>query len=67
MIFDGASSHLDYILVEEAKNHDIILYYLPSNTTHEHQPLDKSVNKSLEHNRHQEAMLYMYHIDLLDA
>lgn len=60
LIFDGASSHLDYTIVEEADKHDIVLYCLPSNTTHELQPLDKSVNKSFEHHWDQEAMTYMY-------
>lgn len=46
LIFDGAFSHLDYTIVEEADKLDIVLYCLPSNTTHELQPLDKSVNKS---------------------
>lgn len=60
LIFDGASSHLDYTIVEEADRHDIVLYCLPSNTTHELQPLDKSVNKSFEHYWDQEVLRYMY-------
>lgn len=60
LIFDGASSHLDYTIVEEADKLDIVLYCLPSNTTHELQPLDKSVNKSFDHHWDQEAMRYMY-------
>lgn len=43
LIFDGAKCHLDYRIVEEAEKHNIILYCLPSNTTHELQPFDKSV------------------------
>lgn len=61
LIFDGASSHLDFTVVEEADTHNIILYCLPSNTTHELQPLDKSVNKSFEHHWDQEVMKYVYH------
>lgn len=60
LIFDGASSHLDYTIVEEADRHDIVLYCIPSNTTHELQPLDKSVNKSFEHYWDQEVLRYMY-------
>lgn len=48
LIFDGASCHLDYDIVDAAEKNGIILYCLPSNTTHELQPLDKSVNKSFE-------------------
>lgn len=58
--FDGASSQLDYTIVEEADCHDIVLYCLPSNTTHELQPLYKSVNKSFEHYWDQEILRYMY-------
>lgn len=60
LIFDGASSHLDYRIVEKADEHNIELYCLPSNTTHELQPLDKSVNKSYEHHWDQELLLYNY-------
>lgn len=48
LIFDGASSHLDANIVEAADKHGIILYCLPSNTTHELQPMDKAVFKSFE-------------------
>lgn len=42
VIFDGASSHLDYTTVEKADRHNtrIFLYCLPSTVTHELQPLD---------------------------
>ncbi|XP_076824884.1 uncharacterized protein LOC143470554 [Clavelina lepadiformis] len=49
LIFDGASSHLHPQIVDAAVAHDIVLFCLPSNTTHELQPLDKSVFKSFEH------------------
>ncbi|KAJ4439773.1 hypothetical protein ANN_07901 [Periplaneta americana] len=42
-IFDGAKSHLDANIVDIADEHDIILFCLPSNCTHELQPLDKTV------------------------
>ncbi|XP_034825562.2 uncharacterized protein [Maniola hyperantus] len=61
LIFDGASCHLDYDIVDAAEKYDIILYCLPSNTTHELQPLDKSVNKSFENFWDQEVVKFMYH------
>lgn len=60
LIFDGASSHLDARIVDAAEEHEIVLYCLPSNTTHELQPLDKSVNKSYEHHWDEEVLLYAY-------
>ncbi|KAK9679761.1 DDE superfamily endonuclease [Popillia japonica] len=48
LIFDGAKSHLDISIVEAADNFGIALFCLPSNTTHELQPLDKAVFKSYE-------------------
>ncbi|XP_039760048.1 uncharacterized protein LOC120633772 [Pararge aegeria] len=60
LIFDGASSHLDARIVDAADVHNIVLYCLPSNTTHELQPLDKSVNKSFEHFWDEEVLLYAY-------
>ncbi|CAG5055326.1 unnamed protein product [Parnassius apollo] len=35
LIFDGAKCRLDFRIVEEAEKNDIVLYCLPSNTTHE--------------------------------
>lgn len=49
LIFDGATSHLDANIVDAAEKHQVILLCLPSNTTHELQPLDKSVFRSFEH------------------
>ncbi|KAJ2952374.1 hypothetical protein O0L34_g4658 [Tuta absoluta] len=48
LIFDGAKCHLDFRIAEEAERHDIVLYCLPSNTTHELQPLDKACYKPFE-------------------
>ncbi|KAJ8937876.1 hypothetical protein NQ314_011679 [Rhamnusium bicolor] len=48
LIFDGAACHLDYEIVEAADQHAIKLLCLPNNTTHELQPLDKSVYRSFE-------------------
>lgn len=60
LIFDGASSHLDIRIVDAADENNVVLYCLPSNTTHELQPLDKSVNKSYEHYWDEEVLLYSY-------
>lgn len=49
LIFDGASSHIDPSIVDVADQHDIVCMCLPSNTTHELQPLDKAVFKAFEH------------------
>lgn len=43
VIIDGAKCHLDYSIVEAADDMGVTLLCLPSNTTHELQPLDKSV------------------------
>jgi hypothetical protein len=58
LIFDGASSHLDYTIVEAADEHMITLFCLPSNTTHELQPLDKAVYRSLESNWDTQLLRY---------
>ncbi|KAJ8945036.1 hypothetical protein NQ318_019031 [Aromia moschata] len=49
LVIDGASCHLDVSIVQEAEKWDVSLYCLPSNTTHELQPLDKAVFRSFEH------------------
>lgn len=58
LIFDGAKSHLDYEIVTTAERYDILLYCLPSNTTHELQPMDKAVFKPFEEFWDQEVQLY---------
>ena len=58
LIFDGASSHLHPEIVEVATANDIILLCLPSNTTHELQPLDKSIFRSFEHYWDTEVLKY---------
>lgn len=58
LVFDGAASHLDYTIVEAADKHDIVLYCLSSNTTHELQPLNKSVYRSFEHHWDLEFLKY---------
>ncbi|XP_074032075.1 uncharacterized protein [Leptinotarsa decemlineata] len=58
LIFDGAACHLDLSIVEVADSLDIALYCLPSNTTHELQPLDKAVYRSFEHHWDSEVLLF---------
>lgn len=58
LIFDGASSHLDYSIVQVADELNITLYCLPSNTTHELQPMDKAVFRSFEHYWDDEVLKY---------
>ena len=43
LVFDKVTSHLDQCTVEAADHCDITLLRLPSKTTHELQPMDKSV------------------------
>ncbi|KAJ8892845.1 hypothetical protein PR048_005426 [Dryococelus australis] len=58
LIFDGASCHLDTIIVPTPDQCGIILYCIPSNTTHELQPLNKSIFKSLESCWDDEHMIF---------
>ncbi|KAK9739770.1 DDE superfamily endonuclease [Popillia japonica] len=60
LMFEGAKSHLDYDIVEAADQYDIVLYCIPSNTTHELQPLDKPVFRSFEYHWDQQVMLYWH-------
>lgn len=63
LILDGAACHLEVgrsaSIVEVADSLDIALYCLPSNTTHELQPLDKTVYRSFEHQWDSELLLFM--------
>lgn len=58
LIFDGVSAHLDANIVHAAEAHDITLFCLPSNTTHELQPMDNSVFKSYEVAWDEEVLLF---------
>ncbi|XP_050298658.1 tigger transposable element-derived protein 1-like isoform X2 [Anthonomus grandis grandis] len=58
LVFDGAASHLDAGIVEVADAAEISLLCLPSNTTHELQPLDKSVFRSFEQFWDEEVLNY---------
>ncbi|KAL3289623.1 hypothetical protein HHI36_023033, partial [Cryptolaemus montrouzieri] len=58
LVFDGASSHLDFTIAEKADNLGITLFCLPSNTTHELQPLDKAVFRSFEAHWDNELLRY---------
>ncbi|KAI4472049.1 oligopeptide transporter-related [Holotrichia oblita] len=48
LVFDGTKYQLDISIAEKSENHGINFYCLPSNTTHELQPMDKSVFRSYE-------------------
>lgn len=56
IVFDGASSHLDFTIAETAESLGNTLFCLPSNTTHELQPLDKAVFRSFEANWDQKLL-----------
>ncbi|KAJ2954232.1 hypothetical protein O0L34_g2477 [Tuta absoluta] len=60
LVFDGAKCHLDFRIVEEADKYDITLYCLPSNTTQELQPLDKSCYKPFESYWDREVLEHLY-------
>lgn len=59
LIFDGAKCHLDFSIVEKASMFDITLYCLPSNTTHELQPMDKAVFRAFEYYWDDEVIKYL--------
>ncbi|XP_018572498.1 uncharacterized protein LOC108911908 [Anoplophora glabripennis] len=59
LIFDGAKCHLEYSIVEKAAEFDITLYCLPSNTTHELQPMDKAVFRPFEYYWDEEVLKYL--------
>ncbi|XP_031327496.1 uncharacterized protein LOC116158793 [Photinus pyralis] len=62
LIFDGASCHLDISIAERAEELGIHLMCLPSNTTHELQPMmDKAVFRSFEHHWDEELLRYWEH------
>ena len=50
LLLDGHSSHFQPDLIQFARQYGIIMFCLPPHTTHESQPLDTSVFKSLKHN-----------------
>lgn len=58
LIVNGAKCHLDLSIADEAFKHNITLFCLPSNTTHELQPMDKSLFKPLETAWDNEVQLY---------
>ena len=58
LIFGGARSHLSPDIVDAAYAHNIFLYCLASNTTHELQPMDKAVFRSFEHYWDTEVLKY---------
>jgi len=48
LLLDGQSSHYQPELITHAKEFGVIIFCLPPHTTHESQPLDASVFKSLK-------------------
>lgn len=58
LIFDGAKCHLDHTIVDVAERHNVALFCLPSNTTHELQPMDKSVFRSFEYHWDDQVLQY---------
>ena len=50
LLLDGHSSHYQPELISYAKQYEVILFCLPPHTTHESQPLDASVFRSLKQN-----------------
>ena len=55
LVLDGHSSHYQPELIKYAKENEVILVYLPPHTTHETQPLDTSVFRSLKRNWSEEC------------
>ena len=49
LIFDGAKCHLSPSIVDEADKYEVTLFCLPSNTTHELQPMDVAVFRAFEY------------------
>lgn len=58
LIFDGASCHLDLSIVGKAEQLGIHMICLPSNTTHELQPMDKAVFRSFELSWNEKLLQY---------
>lgn len=48
LVLDGAKCHMSLVIANKAEELDVILFFLPANTTHELQPLDKSIYKPFE-------------------
>ena len=59
VLLDGHSSHYQPDLIRYAKEHQIILFCLPPHTSHESQPLDVSIFKSLKSNWQDACHKYM--------
>ncbi|XP_011859495.1 PREDICTED: uncharacterized protein LOC105556986 [Vollenhovia emeryi] len=49
LILDGHRTHLDFSVLEQARNYNIEILCLPAHCSHELQPLDKSCFKPLKH------------------
>ncbi|CAG4996567.1 unnamed protein product [Parnassius apollo] len=60
LIFDDAKCHLDFRIVEEAEKNDIVLYCLPSNTTHEVATYGQDLFQPFETYWDQEVLQFLY-------
>ena len=58
LVFDRVTPHLDHSLGEAAGCHDTTLLCPPSQTTHEMQPMDKSVFGPFEHYLDEQVLPY---------
>lgn len=59
VLYDGHKSHVNLILTEWAKRHNIILFVLPPHTSHLTQPLDVGVFGPMKGMYNKECQLYM--------
>jgi hypothetical protein len=60
IVLNGKSSHINGIdILDFANENDIVLLCLPSHSTHNLQPLNKSFFKSLKHNFHEACQTWM--------
>jgi hypothetical protein len=59
LIYDGHGSYEKYELLHLAKEHNILLFSLPSHTTHMLQPLDVGVFGPFAHTWHKQCDDYM--------
>ncbi|KAK9681395.1 DDE superfamily endonuclease [Popillia japonica] len=57
LIFDGVLCHLDANIIEAVDAHEVTLFCLPSNTTHELQSMDKKLFRAYESYWDEEMML----------
>jgi hypothetical protein len=60
IVLNGNSSHVsDFDILDFANENDVVVLFLPSHSTHNLQPLDKSFFKSLKHYFHETCQTLM--------